>query len=106
MDQIQLESSMLDFPALRGIPNPWQRAEEWYRFNSFQSWSTKPGFQILGRKAADSQPIMWIREWGNFRAFYTAIGHAEAVFRDDENVKKHLTGGILWAVRREHLVPQ
>jgi type 1 glutamine amidotransferase len=103
-DQIQLEATMLTFPALAGLPNPWSRNEEWYKFNNFQSWSMKPGFTILGRKAADAQPIMWIREWGNFRAFYTAIGHDGSVFDNDNDVKRHLTGGIMWAVRREALI--
>jgi type 1 glutamine amidotransferase len=101
--QIQLEASMLDFPALKGIPNPWQRNEEWYNFNSWQQWTTKPGFKILGKKAADGQPIMWTREYGNFRSFYTAIGHDRPVFQD-ATVKKHITGGIMWAVRREALI--
>jgi type 1 glutamine amidotransferase len=100
---IQLESEMLSHPALAGLPNPWQRNEEWYNFNSFQQWSAKPGFAILGRKQADNQPITWIREWSNFRAFYTGLGHDANVF-DDANVKKHITGGIMWAVRREHLI--
>ena len=101
---IQFEADMLQFPALAGIPNPWQRNEEWYNFNSFQQWSTQPGFKVLGRKQADNQPIMWIREWSNWRSFYSAIGHDAAAFRDPA-VKRHLTGGILWAVRRDQLLP-
>jgi cytochrome c len=93
----------VNFIALQGLPNPWQRNEEWYYFNNHQVWTAKPGFTILGRKAADGQPIMWTREWGNFRAFYTAIGHDGVVFQDP-NVKKHITGGIMWAVRRDHLI--
>jgi hypothetical protein len=101
-DQIQLEPAAVaaNFIALQGVPNPWQRNEEWYRFDNHQVWSAKPGFQILGRKAADGQPIMWTREWGNFRAFYTAIGHDGVVFQDPV-VKKHVTNGLMWAVRRE-----
>ncbi len=102
--QIQFEADMLDFPAVAGLPNPWSRQEEWYNFNQHQTWSAQPGFMILGRKAADGQPITWAREWGNFRAFYTAIGHDPAVFQNDNDVKRHLTGGIMWAVRREHLI--
>lgn len=102
-DQIQLDTGMLAFPALKGLPNPWQRNEEWYKFDSYQQWTAKPGFKVLGRKAADGQPIMWIREYNNFRSFYTAIGHDGVVFQDPD-VKKHLTGGIMWAVRRDHLI--
>jgi type 1 glutamine amidotransferase len=102
---IQFEVDALEFPALVGIPNPWQRNEEWYRFNSFQEWSGKPGFKVLGRKQADNQPIMWVREFGNWRSFYTAIGHDPAVFTDPA-VKQHVTGGIMWAVRRDQLLTQ
>jgi type 1 glutamine amidotransferase len=59
---------------------------------------------ILGRKQADNQPIVWAREFGNWRSFYTALGHDSAVFVDPL-VKQHVTGGILWAVRRDHLLP-
>jgi len=97
---IQFEASVLQFPAVVGLPNPWQRNEEWYRFNSFQEWSSKPGFVVLGRKQADNQPIAWVREFGNWRAFYSGIGHDSAAFSDPA-VKQHVTGGIMWAVRRE-----
>ncbi len=101
--QILFETAAADFPAIKGLPNPWSRAEEWYNFNSYQQWSVKPGFKVLGRKQADQQPIVWAREWGNFRSFYTAIGHDAPVFKDAA-VKKHLTGGIMWAVRRDKLI--
>ncbi|HEY8946396.1 MAG TPA: ThuA domain-containing protein, partial [Polyangiaceae bacterium] len=68
---IVFEEDALDFPALRGLPNPWHRIEEWYFFNNSVEWEFKPGFKILGRKASDNQPILWSREWGNFRSFYT-----------------------------------
>jgi type 1 glutamine amidotransferase len=109
---IQLEAAMANHPALVGVPNPWQRNEEWYIFNSFQEWSTQEGMMVLGRKQSDNQPIMWAREYnsraaefGQWRSFYTAIGHDAAVFRDPV-VKQHLTGGIMWAVRREQLLQQ
>lgn len=100
---ILFESDATDHPALSGLPNPWQRNEEWYLFNSFQEWASLPGLMILGRKQADNQPIMWAREYDNYRSFYTAIGHDAVVF-EDPDVKKHITGAIMWAVRREHLI--
>jgi type 1 glutamine amidotransferase len=100
---IQFEANALQFPAVAGLPNPWQRNEEWYRFNSFQQWSGLPGLQVLGRKAADNQPIAWVREFGNWRSFYTGLGHDASAFRDPA-VKQHVTGGIMWAVRREQLM--
>lgn len=101
---IQFEADRLQFPAVVGLPNPWQRNEEWYIFSSSLEWAAKPGFMILGRKQADNQPIVWAREHGNWRSFYTALGHDSVAFADPV-VKKHVTGGILWAVRRDHLLP-
>lgn len=106
--QIRFENAALNHPAVAGLPNPWQRNEEWYVFNQWQTWSAKPGFIVLGRLVASNHPIVYAREWGGFRSFYTAIGHDTTVFRANnqfpEDVKKHLTGGIMWAVRREHLI--
>jgi type 1 glutamine amidotransferase len=105
---LELEPSMLDHPALQGLPNPWLRTEEWYRFDQHASWSTKPGFQILMRTAiegdpSDGHPAAWVREWENFRSFYTALSHEAATYQD-ALFKKHLTGGIMWAARRDHLL--
>jgi type 1 glutamine amidotransferase len=105
---ITLEPSMLDHPALKGLPNPWPRSEEWYIFDQHADWSVKPGFEILMRtsvpgKPYDGHPAAWVREWGNFRAFYTSLSHEAATFQDPL-FKQHLTGGIMWAARREHLL--
>jgi type 1 glutamine amidotransferase len=100
--QINFESDALTHPAVDGIPNPWNRNEEWYNFNSYQQWQSMPGLQVLGRKQADNQPIVWAREYNTFRSFYTALGHASAVFQDPVFID-HITGGIMWAVRRDHL---
>ena len=103
IDDIKIEPGALNHPAMKGLPNPWPRAEEWMRFNKSADWTTKPGFQVLGRKAADGEPITWVREWGHFRSFYTGLGHDPSVFKDAA-VKQHITGGIMWAVRREQLI--
>jgi hypothetical protein len=97
------DAGVLDHPAVQGLPNPWQLNEEWQLFNSHETWSAKPGFIILGRKQSDGQPIAWAREHDNYRSFYTGLGHAATTFQDD-NVKRHLVGGIMWAVRRAHLI--
>ena len=103
---IQWEASALNFVAVVGLPSPWQRNEEWYRFNSYQSWSSKEGFQILSKvttNAGGTRPVSYIREYGNFRSFYSSLGHEGQTFQD-ANVKKHFAAGILWAVRREAMV--
>ena len=100
---LELEPSLLEHPTLKGLPNPWQHTDEWPRFNSYQSWSLKPGFKILVRNPTEAQPVSWLREWGSFRAFYTALGHDGQAFTDPV-MKQHLARGIMWAARREHLI--
>jgi hypothetical protein len=101
--EIIIAANATDFPAFRGVPNPWPRVEEWMYFNQAAVWSQKPGFRILATHAEDGDPVTWVREFGNFRSFYTSIGHQGTTFQDPL-VKDHLTGGILWTVRREHLL--
>jgi type 1 glutamine amidotransferase len=43
-------------------------------------------------------PLAWTREEGKGRVFYTAFGHREDVLEADW-YKKHLLGGIRWALR-------
>jgi type 1 glutamine amidotransferase len=89
-----------------GLPNPWNRQEEWYKFNSYQSWSAKPGFVILNTvttTGGGTRPVSYVREWENIRAFYTSLGHADAPYAD-ATVIKHVTAGIMWAVRRQDLI--
>ncbi len=104
---IQWDQAGLSHPTARGLPNPWTRSEEWYNFDQNSVWSAKPGFLILNRVtvANKNRPVSFVREWGNFRSFYTSLGHEGVVFQD-ANVKKFVTAGIMWAARREHLLPQ
>jgi type 1 glutamine amidotransferase len=90
----------------KNLPNPWNRQEEWYKFNSWQNWSAKPGFIVLNTVTTTSggtRPVSYVREWENIRAFYTSLGHADAPYTD-ETVIKHVTAGIMWAVRRQDLI--
>jgi type 1 glutamine amidotransferase len=102
---IQWDSAATNHPAAKGLPNPWSRSEEWYNFNRSSQWSTKEGFTILSRVtvANVSRPVSYVRQYGNWRSFYTSLGHQGSTFQD-ANVKKHVAQGIMWAARREHLI--
>jgi type 1 glutamine amidotransferase len=99
------EPDALDFPGVKGLPSPWLRTSEWFRFNDFPSWSAKPGFKILGTVQIQgvTHPVSFAREFMNFRSFYTSLGHDRATF-EDAQMRHHIAGGLLWAVRREHLL--
>lgn len=102
--EIQWDAAQANHIAVKGLPNPWSRQEEWYKFNQSNQWSAKPGFVILSRITLNddggTRPVSYTREWSNFRSFYTSLGHAGRTFQDAD-VRKHVTAGIMWAVRRE-----
>jgi len=104
--QIQWTAAGQSHPTSKGLPNPWSRSEEWYKFNRYSDWSTKAGFTVLSTVQTGSggtRPVSFVREWGNFRAFYTSLGHEDGPYSDPD-VIKHVTQGIMWAVRREALI--
>jgi type 1 glutamine amidotransferase len=101
--QLQWQPAALNHVAVKGLPTPWNRSDEWYRFNRSGQWSTKAGFTVLSTvttAGGGTRPVSFVREYGNFRSFYTSMGHQGSTFQD-ENVKKHIARGIMWAVRRE-----
>jgi type 1 glutamine amidotransferase len=103
---IQWTTEGLNHVVGKGLPDPWNRREEWFMFNSWQIWSTKPGFTILNTVTTTrggTRPVSYVREWENIRAFYTSLGHEDAAYTDAD-VIKHVTAGIMWAVRREALI--
>ena len=104
--EIQWTAAGANHVTAKGLPSPWTRAEEWYKFNKYADWSTKAGFTILSTvttAGGGTRPVSYVREWGNFRAFYTSLGHESKAFQDAQ-VIKHVTAGIMWAVRREALI--
>ena len=54
--------------------------------------------------APGSFPLAWTREPGKGRVFYTALGHRPDVIAAPW-YRRHLEGGILWALRRATAAP-
>ena len=58
----------------------------------------RPFFKERGGKPmGDDHPVSWTREFKKGRFFYTAIGHDKRS-TNTEFGRKHLLGGILWAI--------
>lgn len=53
--------------------------------------------QAKDRPESKTEPYTWTRSYGKGRVFYTAYGHDERTWNDD-NFQKLLENGILWAV--------
>jgi cytochrome c len=84
-----------------GLPDKWQRDEEWYSYRSFY-----PGLKVLayldensydGGTNGSNHPIAWYHEFDGGRAFYTGLGHADETYSDSLFLK-HILGGIKYAM--------
>jgi len=89
------------------VPNPWQRAEEWYNFSrDVRQYTPTDGsgaFTVL-LLANDNQfperPTAWVKEFpGGGRMFYTAFGHDVSAFKEPA-FQKFFFAGIRWAAHR------
>lgn len=90
-----------DHPATRGLPDRWERKDEWYNYTYFY-----PDLKVLayldeesytGGTNGSTHPIAWYHEFDGGRAFYTGGGHEEASFSEPLFLQ-HLQGGISYAM--------
>ncbi|MFD3436655.1 ThuA domain-containing protein [Streptomyces sp. NPDC058685] len=89
-------------PSTKGLPELWERSEEWY------NWRTNPTGKvhtlaqikvrdgITGLDEGVDHPWSWCQNYDGGRSWFTAGGHAKAAF-DEAAFLKHLLGGIQWA---------
>lgn len=91
-------------PATVGLPDPWQRTDEWYNFRTnpranvdvlltLDEASYSPGSGAMGV----DHPIAWCHEYEGGRSFYTALGHTEASYAEPLFLA-HVAGGIEWVL--------
>jgi hypothetical protein len=100
--QVKVKLRVLDpkSPATLGLANPTVVFDEIYQFKNL----APAGNQVLlaldqhpNEGTPGTFPLAWTRGQGQGRVFYTALGHREDVLESDW-FKKHLRGGILWAL--------
>ncbi|MGW0820187.1 ThuA domain-containing protein [Streptomyces sp. NPDC002845] len=93
-----------DHPATHHLPPVWEFTDEWYDFRA----SPRGSVRVLaaadestyeGGEMGDDHPLVWCKEQGAGRVFYTALGHASEAYEDPAFLA-HLRGGIGWAARR------
>ncbi|MGW3291880.1 ThuA domain-containing protein [Streptomyces sp. NPDC001002] len=92
-------------PATQHLPRVWNFTDEWYNFRTNPRGSVHvlaradEGSYEGGGMGAD-HPMVWCREEGAGRVFYTALGHAAEAYQDPA-FRGHLLGGIRWASQVE-----
>jgi type 1 glutamine amidotransferase len=89
-------------PATAHLGEQWLRRDEWYEFDR----NPRPSVTVLiavdessyrGGSMGD-HPLVWCREIGLGRSFYSALGHSAKDFKEP-GFLRHLAGGITWAAR-------
>jgi type 1 glutamine amidotransferase len=90
-----------DNAATQGLPNPWERFDEWYNFKYLN-----PGITVLlrldetsytGGTNGDNHPIAWYHDFEGGRSFYTGLGHTNESWSDPLFLG-HLLAGIQYAI--------
>lgn len=89
-------------PSTRGLPETFERFDEWYNFKVSPRGTVNVLLTIdestyNGGGMGDDHPIAWYHQFDGGRSWYTALGHtgdsySEPLFLD------HLLGGILYAM--------
>ncbi|MFJ8849168.1 ThuA domain-containing protein [Streptomyces sp. NPDC102437] len=90
-------------PSTAGLPERWERPEEWYNFDrnprgdvhvlvTADETTYNPGGSAMG---AD-HPISWCRNTEGGRVWATAMGHDTASY-SEAAFRAHVMGGVRWA---------
>ncbi|KIF77821.1 sugar-binding protein [Streptomyces sp. 150FB] len=89
-------------PSTKGLPQLWERTEEWYNWRTNPTGKVHTLAQIKVRDGIDGldegvdHPWSWCQNYDGGRSWYTAGGHDASAFQEDV-FRKHLLGGIQWA---------
>ncbi|MEN8654438.1 ThuA domain-containing protein [Streptomyces sp. 21So2-11] len=89
-------------PSTKGLPELWERSEEWY------NWRTNPTGKVhtlaqikvrdgvTGLDEGVDHPWSWCQNYDGGRSWFTAGGHAKSAFQEKDFLQ-HILGGIQWA---------
>lgn len=90
-------------PAVRGLPELWERRDEWYNFKALpeavEVLARVDESSYTGGKHGADHPIAWSHEYDGGRSFYTAMGHTRESY-GEPLFRRLLLGGILYAGTR------
>ncbi len=91
-------------PSTSFLPDTWERFDEWYNFKNLSTSTTVlmklDETSYTGGENDGNHPIAWYHEFEGGRAFYTALGHTDASY-SEENYLKHILGGIQYAMGKK-----
>ncbi|GGM27622.1 MULTISPECIES: ThuA domain-containing protein [Micromonospora] len=94
-------------PSTAGLPDRWNRSEEWYNFDrnprgdvhvlvTADERTYNPGARAMG----PDHPISWCRNVSGGRVWSTGMGHAIESY-SETHFRNHILGGVKWAAGNE-----
>jgi len=102
--EVEVRADDREHPATRDLPESFRIYDEIYEF---KNWDRAKVHMLLSMPRhpqrmdeAGDFPVAWCQRIGMGRSFYTSLGHRENVYEIDL-YRKHLTGGLLWALGLE-----
>jgi len=89
-------------PSTAHLPAQWKRTDEWYDFRTNPRGSVHVLLRLdestyAGGGMGADHPISWCHAVDAGRAWYTGLGHGEDAYAEPL-VRRHLLGGIEWAL--------
>lgn len=92
-------------PCAQGLPDRWGRLEEWYAFDDNPrsrvdviATVDESDYDTGDAGMGGDHPVVWRRQVGAARAWYTALGHTPEAY-DSPDFRRHLWGGIASVMR-------
>jgi type 1 glutamine amidotransferase len=89
-------------PSTSGLPDPWERTDEWYDFrtnprdNGAHVLLTLDERSYTGGRMGVDHPITWFHAYDGGRAWYTGGGHTSDSFAEPL-FRAHLWAGVVYA---------
>ncbi len=96
--QINIEDA--DHPSTADLPAVWSRRDEWYNFQTnprglVNVLATIDESSYSGGNMGDDHPIAWFHDYDGGRSWYTAGGHTNESY-SEEDFLAHILGGLLY----------
>lgn len=91
-------------PTVEHLGDSWNKDEEYYYWGEsnggylFEDNITLLEVEQTGNQSYDiARPITWYKEYDGGRSFYTALGHNDSDYSDNEEFKTMMFEAIIWA---------
>ncbi len=90
-----------EHPATSHLPSRWDRTDEWYDYRALPVKEAKVLCKLdtstyEGSKMGENHPIVWCRDMGKGRSFYTGFGHTKESYSEPW-FRLMLKNAVVWA---------